>query len=738
MRRLLLTLSAVASFTSIVEAATTDSIITLTGSQMGKIYKTTSYRRVSVHDPSIVVDVNPTTKAKTYYIFGSHRACASTTDMKNWNGVGWDYGILQSNGSVTRTGNFPGVFNTNQTKKVTILRDGNPVEVTFGNYDGETWRYTENNASLGGNQWAPDVIWNPHMNKWCMYMSLNGDRWRSVIALLTADKITGPYIYQGPVVYSGFQWGEPANQTYKQTDLELVLGSLTSVPSRYMVGGNWGRRWPNNIDPCTFFDEEGEMWMCYGSWSGGIFILKLDKTNGLRDYTVTYPGVNNNSDGVTSDPYFGKKIAGGYYVSGEGAYIEHIGDYYYLFITNGGLEASRGYEMHYFRSKKPDGPYVDASGENAIFPNYMMNYGPSAGTTRGMKILGSHQWNTMRHAELSQGHNSVLLDDDGRAYLIYHTRFNSGNEGFEDRVHQIFLNEKGWLVASPFEFNGLNGVNSHFVQADIDSTEICSDDEIVGSYQIMLHPYKMDYANNAYSAPENVILKSNGQISGDYYGTWRRKEGTSYITLRARKKGTTTLTEYFGVVLPQVYSGTNATSVCISAISNSGVSLWGSNMDGNYAVDYNYTNIVKNNMPVSARQIITKDVDLTINGLQYGATVSWATDRSDLLTETGKLMVPYYADGDTTLVVTLTCSTQKDNYVYNYRRQVRIRTKKELLPIDEDVNRDGTIDTQDVLSVYDFIMSGTTADKASFEDVNRDGTVDTQDVLMIYDYIISQ
>lgn len=36
--------------------------------------------RVSVHDPSVVWQ--PTTKR--YYIFGSHRATATSTDMINW------------------------------------------------------------------------------------------------------------------------------------------------------------------------------------------------------------------------------------------------------------------------------------------------------------------------------------------------------------------------------------------------------------------------------------------------------------------------------------------------------------------------------------------------------------------------------------------------------------------------------------------------------------------------------
>lgn len=51
-----------------------------------------------------------------------------------------------------------------------------------------------------------------------------------------------------------------------------------------------------------------------------------------------------------------------------------------------------------------------------------------------------------------------------------------------------------------------------------------------------------------------------------------------------------------------------------------------------------------------------------------------------------------------------------------------------------DVNGDGNVDTQDVLSIYDFMQNAGSTEGA-VEDVNGDGNVDTQDVLVIYDYI---
>ena len=72
-------------------------------------------------------------------------------------------------------------------------------EVVFGNFDAYDWVSAYGDGyNIDGNLWAPDIIYNETMKKWCMYMSLNGPNHNSVIVLLTADKIDGTYIYQGP------------------------------------------------------------------------------------------------------------------------------------------------------------------------------------------------------------------------------------------------------------------------------------------------------------------------------------------------------------------------------------------------------------------------------------------------------------------------------------------------------------------------------------------------------------
>jgi arabinan endo-1,5-alpha-L-arabinosidase len=488
--------------------------------------------RVSVHDPSVVWDP----VSKNYYIFGSHRAVAKSADLMTW--VEVKKGKLDDNSLIgvpwkTASSNNDFSKNAFTTPQVTKVKKGG-VEVSLPNFDAQAWsKRGNNNYNISGNLWAPDVIWNPVLQKWCMYMSVNGDAWFSSIVLLTADDIEGPYQYQAPVIISGFKNGT----SYKDTDLELVIGEQSSLPDRYDVGNSWGNRWPNNIDPCVFYDEDGKLWMSYGSWSGGIWMIELDENTGLRDYDVEYT-LTGSGDDITQDPYFGKKIAGGHYVSGEASYIEYIGGYYFLFVTNGGLAAggnpndynNGGYQMRVFRSENPDGPYKDSNNINAVYNSYQLNFGPNAVSNRGVNIFGAYtNWGNQakgNYGERSQGHNSIIAAEDGRTYLVYHTRFQNLGEGHQVRVHQVFQNKDGWLVAAPFEYTG-----ESVTSADIATTQQVSIDKIPGTYKLLIHKYKLNHMTKEAAEPVEVTLTADKKITGDLTGTWAITEGTSYMNM---------------------------------------------------------------------------------------------------------------------------------------------------------------------------------------------------------------
>lgn len=601
----------------------------VTTTEAKSLYKDVSKKRQSVHDPSVVYEPN----SQRYYIFGSHRAQAYTTDLQNWTWFTspWKVG---SNNNASNANAFV-------TPKVTKVKKGG-VEVDLPAFNALDWAArTDTGYDINGNMWAPDVIWNPVMQKWCQYLSVNGDGWHSSIILLTSDNIEGPYEYQAPVVISGFDNG---SHSFKDTDVELVLGTMTTLPSRY--NSPWAHTskasLPNNIDPCVFYDEEGNLWMAYGSWSGGIFILELDEETGLRDYDVTYSTTN-------GDPYFGKRIAGGYYVSGEGAYIEYIGGYYYLFMSYGFLDQKGGYEMRVFRSKNPNGPYTDGGARNAVFDSYVLNYGPNAGA-RGEKLMGPYShWGYMSQGERSQGHNSVIDAPDGRTYLIYHTRFcndnKDENEGHQVRVHQLFQNKNGWLVASPFEYNGETITNE-----DIKTKQPFEKEQIIGNYSLLIHKFANNHNNLEQVEPVSITLNADGTITGSKTGKWSIDEGTHYITL------TLSNTNYFGVVYEEMMDYTNMHAIAITAVSNGGISAWAYKLHPKYELAYQIKN---QKLPVSYNLSIKKNVDLYGGMPLYGdhTTLQWTSSNPAVINDYGK----YYPlgleeDTEVTLTARLTCA----------------------------------------------------------------------------------
>ena len=625
--------------------------------------------RIAVHDPSIVMDVTGSTTNPKYYIYGSHLGRAKTYATGNyqiWNtfktgeeNAGTSNSLFADvNGKLV---NFKDAYSTQMVKKVKNYKG---EEVDFPNFDAHAWQAKGNNVK--GMQWAPDVIYNKTMKKWCMYMSLNGDNWCSSIVCFVSDNIEGPWVYQGPVVFSGFQ-GSYVHNSYaaaddwKHTDYAIATGE-TALPTRYKVGKSWGSYWPNCIDPCVFYDDNDNLWMSYGSWSGGIFMIKLDKTNGLRDYTYTFPYEVNGktttpgaaSANCTSDPYFGKKIAGGYYVSGEASYIQKIGKYYFLFMSYGGLTSDGGYQMRIFRSENPDGPFVDCYGTSALFKSYKMNYSSTTADNRGVLLFDGYQWDAMSGAEIAQGHNSAFVDKQNRSFVVYHTRFSNGGEGHQVRVHQLFLNDEGWLMAAPFEFDG-----ETITDEAIASKASIDDADIAGDYQFMRHQYGQNTKAKAFETPVNITLNADGTITGAEKGTWKRTAGTDYIHLTINN------VVYRGVLVKQTVDYTNIPAIAISALSSSSGSLtmgqsnftyqqevWAVKADAKAAIKYTLS---KMTLPFSDGATLNAAPTLPVQG-KMGANISWKSSDTSILTDEGKVK----GKGK----VTLTMTISKDDYEY--------------------------------------------------------------------------
>lgn len=461
------------------------------------------YARVSVHDPSIFKD------GDQYYIFGSHMEAAKSTDLVSWESF------------------------------ASGVNSANPL--FEGLFESDAFAWVGKNDEGGYSVWAPDVIYNEDMGKYCMYFCTTSSWNKSSVCMATADSAEGPYVFQGRLVDSGF--------TNKDVDQTTVVDVLSDgwKGRNYCSGTDYNSQaWPNALDPSVFYDENGRLWMVYGSWSGGIFMLELDKTTGLPIRPK-----DDAANGV--DAYFGKHILAYGHVSCEGPYImyDQESGYYYLFVSYGALTSDGGYQVRMYRSENPDGPYTDAAGQSWLEKT-------SSHGDFGVKMIGNYMLPNQMVAYMAPGHNSAFVDDDGRKFLIYHTRFDDGAEYHEPRVHQLFTNEDGWLVTAPFALSDTEEKKEEI------SKEGYSKEEMCGTYHMVT--MGADISSIIHQSKE-VTFTKDGEITGELEGSWEYKEGTCYASVSTGE------TVYKGVFVRQ-NSETGQPTICFTGVSEDNLSLW--------------------------------------------------------------------------------------------------------------------------------------------------------------------
>ena len=501
-----------------------------------------SASRVSVHDPSII-QANG-----VYYVFGSHIAVGMSNDLINWTPISRDY--------------------ENPTKN-TVYGD---LRTTFK----ESFRwagYNDGDCSGGGYAvWAPDVFFNPDYvwkdgsrGAYMLYYSASSTWRRSCIGLLVSKRINGGYEYVDTILYSGFtntgkvnyDGNSKRDTTWSNDYLHLknlmnqgIIDNNLSTWKCFNSDGSWNNRYaPNAIDPAIFYNSVGrQLFMTYGSWSGGIFILELDIHTGKPKY----PGKDgkDSTSGNFVDRYFGTHIAGGNHQSGEGPYIkfDKFSGYYFMYETYGGLLANGGYNMRLFRAKTLQGPYYDAAGNKAQ-DSGANNY------KFGVKLIGNYQFKN-QVGYLSAGHNSVLITDDGKHFLIFHQRFTNSGEYHEVRVRQQFLNEDKWPVTAVYEYKNENIAKYKAEQ-------------VIGSYEFINHGNAEK--DGAMIKVRTINLEKGGAVSGDEKGTWSMNDGNDYTYVTLTLSGVI----YKGVFFRQK-NDNNQNKMTFTAIGRNNMAIWGS------------------------------------------------------------------------------------------------------------------------------------------------------------------
>ena len=547
--------------------------------------------RVSVHDPSIV-------KANgKYYVFGSHIEAAESDDLQNWTRF--------TNGYETPGNKIFGDLSSNLAESF-------------------KWAGEDDSDCKGGfSVWAPNVIYNEHyLNKdgskgaYMMYYCTSSTYKRSAIGFAISKNIEGPYVYENTIIYSGFTDKDSyddnsnVNTNYNNTNIKELIdnGTLSCINEKWFNNKEYNTSYaPNAIDPEILFDAYGNMWMNYGSWSGGIYMLKINPETGMPIYPTQDENVNSIN---FTDRYFGTRIAGGYTKSGEGGKIVYDKEtgYYYLYMSYAGLAANGGYNIRMFRSKDPEGPYLDAVGNNAALDGNIDN------SYCGIKLIGNYKFNCQSVGYKAAGHNSSFIDDDGQMYLIYHQRFNDGTETHEVRVHQMFVNEDGWPCTAPYEYSG-----------DKISESGYSKDEIIGNYELINHGTD---SSSTMIKNFNIRLNDDNTVSGDAEGIWSIKDNSYYMNIKI--DGVT----YKGIFFKQQDESKYENKVMtFSAIGENNVCLWGSKLELNEdeAVEY-MGDKLKEIIPTEAK----KSIKLPKSGA-YDTDIAWHSSNTSALSSNGKV-----------------------------------------------------------------------------------------------------
>lgn len=188
---------------------------------------------------------------------------------------------------------------------------------------------------------------------------------------------------------------------------------LVVPPRRAGAGCNF--HW--TFDPDVVEDAQGDRFLYYGSYGGGIYVQRL-----ARD------GLKTEGDAVriAADKRY------------EGAEVVRHGGYWYLFASS--TDCCRGpltgYALYVGRARSPEGPFLDRQGNDM-----------AASRVGGTPLLqqNGNRW-------IGAGHNSVFQDPAGQWWTFYHAiDRNQGYFSVEDKLTRrpLLLDRIDWIDGWP-------------------------------------------------------------------------------------------------------------------------------------------------------------------------------------------------------------------------------------------------------------------------------------------------
>jgi arabinan endo-1,5-alpha-L-arabinosidase len=241
-----------------------------------------------------------------------------------------------------------------------------------------SWIATNVPENNGTDFWAPDISFRDS-TYWLYYSVSSFGKNTSGIGLATSPTL------------------DPSSGSYKWTDLGMVIKSTSS--SNY-----------NCIDPNSFQDTDGTVWLTFGSFWSGIKLVQLTPSTGKPQSGAAITSIaarTSSSLGI------------------EAPFITKWNNYYYLFVSWDvcckGVNST--YKIAVGRALKVSGPYTDKSGKTM--------------TSGGGTILdqGDTRW-------IGPGHNGILIDKD-TVFCINHA-YDANSNGDPIMMIRPFYWVDGW------------------------------------------------------------------------------------------------------------------------------------------------------------------------------------------------------------------------------------------------------------------------------------------------------
>ena len=231
---------------------------------------------------------------------------------------------------------------------------------------------------------------------------------------------------------------------------------------------------------------EKRLWMAYGSWHTGIYIVELDTATG----------------GIKTEGDLGKRIARrqttGYGL--EGPELIYRNGWYYLFVSYDPLGVK--YNVRVGRSKNPDGPYYDFNGIDM-----------AAASSNIPMIETAYQFND--HGGWQGTAHCAVINDSGSFYI-----FNQGRPSIEPGLFTLHVRKIFWIddwpVVSPERYAGVPKC-------------ALSADSFVGTWEHLNLIYKT--TGNYISRSEYLTISGDGTFNDNHANIWTFNGDTLCIKL---------------------------------------------------------------------------------------------------------------------------------------------------------------------------------------------------------------